>query len=62
MSKIMIPTEIWVELYSELASWHVENSIDDPEAQDQFNAASSDIEEILESFFVKGSWSERENI
>ena len=79
MSRITIPTEVWVELYSELASWHVENSIDNPwaafekegdeavftyneEAQDKFNAASSVIEEILENFFVKGSWSEREDI
>ena len=25
MSKITIPTEVWVELYAELAGWHVED-------------------------------------
>ena len=77
MSKITIPTEDWVELCSDLAEWYVEESalLDSPwqeddegnlsytdDAQDRFNAASSAIEEILESFFVKGSWGEREDI
>ena len=26
MSKITIPTEVWVELYAEFANWHVEES------------------------------------
>ena len=25
MSKITIPTEVWVELYAKLANWHVED-------------------------------------
>jgi hypothetical protein len=76
MSKITIPTEIWVELYVELAAWHVEESaIDNPrqededgnesyteEGQDKFNHASGCVEEILGRFFEKGSWSEREEI
>jgi len=69
MSKITIPTEVWVELYSELAAWHVEESaLDHPtsvdengnesyteDAQNRFDDASDYIEEILESFFEKGS-------
>ena len=76
MSKISIPPEIWVELYVELAAWHVEESaIDNPrqededgnesyteEGQDKFNHASGCVEEILGRFFEKGSWSEREEI
>ena len=76
MSKLTISTEVWVAMRSVLADWHVEESaIDNPwkeddegneayteEAQDKFNHASNCIEEILESFFEKGSWSEREEI
>ena len=76
MSKITISTEVWVELCSVLAEWHVEESAIDnlwqkdnegnlsysDEAQNKFNSASDSIEEILESFFEKGSWSEREEI
>ena len=76
MSKITIPTEHWVEMRSVLAEWHVEESAIDnlwekdnegnlsysDEAQNKFNSASDAVEEILESFFVKGSWSEREEI
>ena len=67
MSKITIPTHTWIQLYAELANWHVEESaIDNPcqedehgnlsyteEAQDKFNHASGCVEEILESFFEK---------
>ena len=67
MSKISIPTEIWVELYVELTAWHVEESaIDNPrqededgnesyteEAQDKFNHASGCVEKILGRFFEK---------
>lgn len=67
MSKITIQPEVWVELYSELANWYVEESaIDSPwkedengdqyytaEAQDKFCHAAACIEEILESFFKK---------
>ena len=76
MSKITIPTEHWVAMRSVLAEWHVEESVIDnlwekdnegnlsysDEAQNKFNSASDAVEEILESFFVKGSWSEREEI
>ena len=76
MSKITIPTEVWVAMRSALAEWHVEEAAIDnlwekdnegnlsysDEAQDKFNSASDSVEENLESFFVKGSWSEREEI
>tara|TARA_B100000530_G_C15868333_1_gene452301 strand:- start:271 stop:501 length:231 start_codon:yes stop_codon:yes gene_type:complete len=76
MSKITIPTQTWIQLYADLANWHVEESaIDSPwrededgnesyteEAQDKFNHASGCVEEILERFFEKGAWSEREEI
>ena len=75
-SKITIPTEVLVQLYSELAGWHVEESaLDNPwkeddngdqsyteEAQDKFNDASGSVEEILGRFFKKGSCSEREEM
>jgi hypothetical protein len=67
MSKITIPTHVWVQLYAELANWHVEESaLDNPwqedengdesytkEAQDKFNDASDAVEEILGRFFEK---------
>ena len=67
MSKIAIQPEVWVELYSELAGWHVEESaIDNPrqededgnesyteEAQDKFCDAADCVEEILGRFFEK---------
>ena len=67
MSKITIPTEVWIQLYAELANWHVEESaLDNPyqedehgnesyteEAQDKFNHASGCVEEILGRFFEK---------
>tara|TARA_Y100000994_G_C15663411_1_gene430516 strand:- start:466 stop:696 length:231 start_codon:yes stop_codon:yes gene_type:complete len=76
MSKLTISTEVWVAMRSVLAEWHVEESAIDnlwkkddegnlsytDEAQNKFNSASDSVEEILESFFEKGSWSERENI
>lgn len=46
--KIVIPSETWVELYSELAAWHVQ------EAQVKFEEAAGDVENILEDFFEKG--------
>tara|TARA_R110000796_G_scaffold105008_1_gene214998 strand:- start:337 stop:546 length:210 start_codon:yes stop_codon:yes gene_type:complete len=69
MSKITIPTEVWIELYSELAEWHVEKSAHEhpweedgegnksytEDAQDQFDYTSDCIEKILENFFQRGS-------
>tara|TARA_Y100000739_G_scaffold226890_1_gene235297 strand:- start:980 stop:1198 length:219 start_codon:yes stop_codon:yes gene_type:complete len=65
--KIAIPAETWVELYSELAGWHVqESALDNPtktdefgneslteEAQEKFVDAVDEVESILESFFEK---------
>ena len=67
-SKIVIPAEQWVELYSELSAWHVqESALDNPteidefgnesyteEAQSKFEEAAGDVENILETFFEKG--------
>lgn len=66
--KIKIPSEIWVELYSEIASAMVNYSALDPvtkimdngdecytdEAQEKFNHCAEIAEEILESLFIKG--------
>lgn len=65
--KIVIPSEQWVELYSEIAGWHVQESAlgkhfetDEfgnesytEEAQMKFEDATESIEEILEQFFEK---------
>ena len=67
MSKITIPTEVWVAMRSMLAERHVEESVIDnlwekdddgnlsytDEAQDKFNSASDSVEEILGNFFVR---------
>ncbi len=66
--KIVIPAEKWVELYSQLAGWYVEESaLDNPiqidefgnesyteEAQAKFEDAVGEVESLLESFFEKG--------
>ena len=65
--KIVVPAETWVELYSEIAGWHVqESALDNPietdefgnesyteEAQAKFEDAAGEVESILESFFEK---------
>lgn len=67
--KIKIPSELWVELYSEIAGAIVEYSALDPtmttdengderyteEAQEKFNHCSDMVEEILENYFVKST-------
>ena len=56
MSKISIPKEVWVQLYAELAGWHVEDYFfgdADSGIQDKFNHASDAFEEILGRFFEK---------
>ena len=63
MSKIKIPTEIWVELYSNLAGYVEEYSALDPiydddgqrtpESDDKFCGIVDDVESILEEFFIK---------
>ena len=63
MSKIKIPTEIWIELYAELASYVAEYSALDliydddgqrtPESDDKFCGIVDDVESILEEFFIK---------
>ena len=64
---IKIPSEIWVELYSEIASAMVNYSALDPitkimdngdecytdEAQEKFEDCVGIVEEILESLFIK---------
>ena len=66
--KIKIPSEIWVELYSEIASAMVNYSASDPitkimdngdecytdEAQEKFNDCAELAEGMLEDFFIKG--------
>lgn len=67
--KIKIPSELWVELYSEIAGAIVEYSALDPtmttdengderyteEAQEKFNDCAEMVEEILENYFVKST-------
>ena len=63
MSKIKIPTEMWVELYSDLAGYVEEYSALDPiydddgqrnpESDDKFCGIVDDVESILEEFFIK---------
>ena len=66
--KIKIPSEIWVELYSEIAAAMVNYSALDPvtkimdngdecytdEAQEKFNDCAELAEGMLEDFFIKG--------
>ena len=66
--KIKIPTETWVELYSEIADAMLRYSALDPvtkimdngeecytaEAQEKFEDCVGIVEEILESLFIKG--------
>ena len=68
IKKMVVPAEQWVELYSEIAAWHVaESALDNPteidefgnesytqEAQSKFEEAAGDVENILETFFEKG--------
>ena len=68
MSKIILPSEVWVELYSELSAHILEYSSLDPvtfvdengeeryteEKQDQFCEIVEDVESILDTFFEKG--------
>jgi len=61
--KIKIPTEIWVELYSELSEHILEFSAIDsvcdedgertPEAEDKFCDIVGDVEIIMDRFFIK---------
>jgi hypothetical protein len=63
MSKIKIPTEIWVELYAELSGYVEEYSALDPiyddngqrtpESDDKFCDIVDDVESILSNFFIK---------
>lgn len=67
--KIKIPSERWVELYSEIAGAIVEYSALDPttttdengderyteEAQEKFNDCAEMVEGILENYFVKST-------
>ena len=66
--KIKIPSEIWVELYSEIASEMINYSALDnitkimdngdecytDEAQEKFNDCAELAEGMLEDFFIKG--------
>ena len=63
MSKIKIPTETWIELYSELSGYAEELSAIDPiygddgqrtpESDDKFCNIVDDVESILEQFFIR---------
>ena len=63
MSKIKIPTEIWVELYAELSGYIEEYSALDPiyddngqrtpESDDKFCDIVDNVERILSKFFIK---------
>tara|TARA_B100000686_G_scaffold39441_1_gene40841 strand:+ start:627 stop:866 length:240 start_codon:yes stop_codon:yes gene_type:complete len=77
-NKITIPTEVWFDLEHKLALWHVEKTMRNPwvktiiegeeeevlspAAESQVGFVSAALHEILEEFFEKGSWSEREEI
>jgi len=68
MSKQIIDTPKWVELTSDIAEWYTEKSfhtnpwVEDENgnlsyneaAQDNFNSAYDDVEEILSFHFIKG--------
>ena len=62
--KITIPSEVWIELYSELSSYvenkcfpdrktHNEEGERLDETQDDFCEIVDEIEGILETFFIK---------
>lgn len=62
--KITIPTEVWIELYSELSSYvenkcypnrktHNEEGERLDETQDDFCEIVDEVEGILESFFTR---------
>ena len=63
MKRIKLPTPIWVQLYSELASYveeygSIDNRFDDEgnrleEYQDEFCMIVDEVEGILEQFFEK---------
>ena len=67
MSKIKLPSEVWVELYTELSAHILEYSSLDPvtfvdengeeryteEKQDQFCQIVDDVESIMGTFFKK---------
>lgn len=63
--KITIPTETWIELYSELSSYvenkcypnrdsHNERGERIEETEDDFCEIVNDLENILKTFFIKG--------
>ena len=65
MSKIKLPSEVWIELYSELSSYvenrcypnrktHNEKGERIEETQDDFCEIVDDVESILDTFFKKG--------
>jgi len=64
MTKIKIPTPMWVELYSELSTYvenksSIDNRFDDngnrlEEFQGEFETITDDVEEIMSKFFIKG--------
>ena len=67
MNKITIPTQVWVELYTEISAHILEYSSLDPvtemdengderyteEKQDQFCEIVDDVESIMGTFFKK---------
>ena len=65
MSKIKLPSEVWIELYCELSSYvefrcypnrktHNEEGERIEETQDDFCEIVDDVESILDTFFEKG--------
>ena len=64
MSKIIIPDENWIELYSELSEYILEYASLDPiyddegnrteEKQDEFIDIVNSVESIMESVLTKG--------
>tara|TARA_B100001094_G_C18078301_1_gene743805 strand:- start:249 stop:464 length:216 start_codon:yes stop_codon:yes gene_type:complete len=66
-NKITIPTEQWVELYSELSNYILEyssldnimtvdslgNEVRTEEKEDEFCSIVDEVEDILEDFFIK---------
>tara|TARA_Y100000114_G_scaffold61228_1_gene56189 strand:- start:379 stop:594 length:216 start_codon:yes stop_codon:yes gene_type:complete len=69
MTKIKIPTPMWVELYSELSTYvenksSIDNRFDDngnrlEEFQGEFETITDDVEEIMSKFFIKGEINEK---
>ena len=65
MSKIKLPSEVWIELYCELSSYvetrcypnrktHNEEGERIEETQDDFCEIVDDVESIFDTFFEKG--------